>query len=74
MKQLGLPDLLLTGPPGAFSEALECFYDLLAYLADRGKPIGDGETVGRTETEKWPVHYVPSPIDAKQKVWRVDMK
>jgi hypothetical protein len=33
----------------------------------------DGDTVGRTAAEKLPVHYVPSPVDPKVKVWRVEL-
>ena len=49
-------------------------YDLLAYVVSRGRPLPDGDTVGRTAAEKLPVHYVPSPIDPKVKVWRVELK
>ena len=34
----------------------------------------DGDTVGRTAAEKLPAHYVPSPVDPKAKVWRVELK
>jgi hypothetical protein len=74
MKQLDLPELLLTAPAGDDGTALATMFDLLAYVADRGQPLPEGDTVGRTETEKWPVHYVPSPMDAKTRVWRVEMR
>ena len=48
-------------------------YDLLAYVVSRGRPLADGDTVGRTADEKLPVHYVPSPVDPKVKVWRVEL-
>jgi len=74
MKQLELPDLLLVAPNGKADEALPMFYDLLAYVVSRGRPLPDGDTVGRTAAEKLPVHYVPSPVDPKVKVWRVELK
>ncbi|MGZ3427524.1 MAG: DUF4261 domain-containing protein [Polyangia bacterium] len=74
MKQLGLPDLLLTAPKADMGGAVETFFDLLAYLADRGTPLPDGDTVGRTDNERLPVHYVPSPIAPGERVWRVDLK
>jgi hypothetical protein len=74
MKQLELPDLLLVSPSGKADEALPMLYDLLAYVVSRGRPLVDGDSVGRTEAEKLPVHYVPSPIDPKVKVWRVELK
>jgi hypothetical protein len=74
MQQLDLPDLLLVAPLSIDgNEALATFFDLLAYLADHGTPIPEGDTVGRTADERLPVRYVPSPIDANKKVWRVEM-
>jgi hypothetical protein len=74
MKQLELPDLLLVAPSGKADEALPMLYDLLAYVVSRGRPLADGDTVGRAAAEKLPVHYVPSPVDPKMKVWRVELK
>jgi hypothetical protein len=74
MKQLELPDLLLVAPSGKADEALPMLYDLLAYVVSRGRPLPEGDTVGRSPAEKLPVHYVPSPVDPKVKVWRVELK
>ena len=74
MDQLNLPDLLLVAPKSAGSSALEAFFNLLTYVANRGKPLPEGDTVGRSATEKLRVQYVPSPMDEKTKVWRVEIK
>jgi hypothetical protein len=74
MDQLNLPDLLLVAPKSAGSSALEAFFSLLTYVANRGKPLPEGDTVGRSATEKLRVQYVPSPMDEKTKVWRVEIK
>jgi hypothetical protein len=74
MKQLNLPDLLLVAPKSAGNNALEVFFDLLAYVAERGEQLPEGDTVGRTADEKLPVHYVSSPVDPTKKVWRVELK
>jgi hypothetical protein len=74
MKQLGLPDLLLIAPNSMGNDSLEVFFSFLTYVAQRGKALPEGDTVGRTPTEKLPVHYVPSPIDPKTKVWRIELK
>jgi hypothetical protein len=74
MKQLDLPDLLLVAPFSASSNALRTMFDFLGYLAELGKPIPEGHTVGRTADQRLPVRYVPSPIDAGKKVWRVELK
>ena len=74
MKQLDLPDLLLIAPKSAGNSALEPFFTFLSYIANRGEPLPEGDTIGRTATEKLPVQYVPSPLDQKTKVWRVEIK
>lgn len=71
MKQLELPDLVLRAPK-IDGEVLEFFYDLLAYVARRGKAIPAGETVGRDEKEKLKVKYEKSPVDETQDVWVVE--
>ena len=74
MKQLNLPDLLLIAPKSAGNSALDPFFTFLAYVANRGEPLPEGDTIGRSETEKLQVQYVPSPLDPKIKVWRVEIK
>jgi hypothetical protein len=73
MKQLGLPNLLLVAGPESESTALETMFDFLGYVADRGAPIPEGETVGRTDDERIPVRYVQSPLRSDAKVWRVEL-
>jgi hypothetical protein len=73
MEQLDLPNLHLFAGEGSESVALETMYDLLSYVAERGKPFPEGDTLGRTNDERLPVHYVRSPVDAKKKVWRVEL-
>lgn len=75
MKQLELPDLMLIASKSMKGQdALATFFDLLAYEAERGKPIPEGDTVGRTAEERIPVQYVPSPLDNGKQVWRVEFK
>ncbi len=73
MRQLGLHDLLLVAGKSSEGSAIETFYDFLTYVAERGEPLSDGDTVGRSADEKLPVRYVPSPLDPTRKVWRVEM-
>jgi uncharacterized protein DUF4261 len=74
MKQLSLPDLLVIAPAGSASSSVPTFFDLLSYVAERGKPLPEGDTVGRTDEERLPVHYVASPLAGQQKVWRVELR
>jgi hypothetical protein len=71
MQQLNLPNLLLIVSDSSEKTSLETFFNLLAYIATRGKALAEGETVGRSADERLPVHYVPSPIDSEEKVWKV---
>jgi len=73
MEQLNLPNLLLVAGSSSANAAVETLYDLLAYLAERGKPLPEGDTVGRTDDERLPVHYVKSPVDSTKEVWRVEL-
>src|SRR5262245_13626236 len=75
MQQLALPDLLLTARPAQEAlEALEVFFKLLTYVAERGQALPEGDTIGRDENEKLTVHYVPSPVNGGAKVWRIDLE
>lgn len=73
LPELDFPDLLLISSNTAENKALETFFDLLAYVAQRGEALPNGDTVGRTEQEQLPVRYFNSPIDFKKKVWRVEL-
>lgn len=73
MRQLDLPDLLLLADKTPLSDALATLFDLLAYVAERGEAIAEGDTVGGTPEEKFPIHYVDSPVDSSVKVWRVEL-
>jgi len=74
MNAFGLPDLLLVVPRAQADEAVQRLFDLLSYAIDRGAALPEGDTVGPSEKERWPVHYVPSPVDPRGKVWRVEVK
>lgn len=73
MSQLDFPDLLLVARKSRASSALEMVFDLLVYVAKRGEPLPEGDTVGRTADERLPVHYVPSPLGKDVLVWRVEL-
>ncbi len=72
MGQLGLPDLLLQAA-SADGPTLGFFYELLAFVARRKKPLPDGDTVGRHEKERLRVTYVASPLHDGEQVWRVTL-
>jgi hypothetical protein len=73
MSQVALPDLLLTARPEDAQEALAFFYDLLAYVAERGIVLRAGETTGRTAEELLVVRHQPSPMDDELTVFCVDL-
>lgn len=72
MQQLDLPEVLMIGPAKAsVGNLVVPFFDLLMMTVDDGKPLPEGDTVGPTMKDKWPVHYVPSPLDPTKKVCRI---
>ncbi|MBT9555135.1 MAG: DUF4261 domain-containing protein [Myxococcales bacterium] len=73
LEDLGLPDLLVTAPRDNGPDAMDSFFDILAYVVDRKEPIPDGDTFGRTEHERIRVRYVPSPADAERRVCCIDL-
>ena len=73
MKQIGLPDLFLVFENQESGNALAMFFDLLAYVANRGEPIPDGDTIGADDNERIPVRSVPSPTGTDETVWKVDL-
>jgi hypothetical protein len=72
-KQLGQPDLKLTGPRADGAALIDFFFNLLEYAAKRGEPVAEGETVGRSAEEKLVVRHEPSPISEGETVWCVDI-
>lgn len=73
MTQLALPDLYLVAPDAQHMQLLTTFYDLLAHLVIRGRPMGDGESIRFTDGRRLTGHYAASPIDPGRQVWRVDI-
>ncbi len=73
MKQLGQPNLKLTGPRAEGTELVGYFFNLLEYAAKRGAPVAEGETVGRSAQEKLVVRHEPSPVADGETVWCVDL-
>jgi len=74
MAQLDLPDLLMLAPAADTRAALSTFYDLLAWVEGQGAAPPEGDTVGRTPDERRKVTYVPSPLDPRRSVWRVEFE
>jgi hypothetical protein len=73
MKQLGQPNLKLTGPRAEGNELVGYFFNLLEYVAKRGAAVADGETVGRSAEETLVVRHEPSPVAEDEMVWCVDL-
>jgi hypothetical protein len=71
MKQLNLPDFLLTADGSSANGAVATLFDLLSYVANRGEKIPEGHTVGTSADQRLPVYYVQSPVDPAKKVCSV---
>jgi hypothetical protein len=73
MSQFGLPDLYMLASIQNAGQELQRFYQYLAYLAEIGKPIPQGDTIGSSENERITVSYVPSPADDDSVVWKISV-
>jgi hypothetical protein len=70
---VGIPDMIVSAPPARGNDPLVFLFDMLSYVASRGAPLPDGDTVGRNADERLRVHYVASPIDPASQVARIDL-
>ena len=73
MGQLDLPNLFLKAGNTKPNEALGVFFDLLAYVVNKGSALPEGDTVGRSADEQLVVHYIPSPAGDGESVWSVTL-
>jgi len=73
MSQLGLPDLYMIAPMERAGDEVQRFYSYLAYLAERGEAIPDGDTIGSSDEERIRVRYIDSPADDGSVVWSIEV-
>lgn len=74
MKQLALPDLLLSGPGGkALPETIDFFFSALASIAERGRAPEEGETIPRSLLSRPKVRYGTSPVESGTPVWMLEL-
>lgn len=73
MKQLGLPDLLVTAPRKDADDTLDFFFSALATVAERGAAPAEGETIPRSLLSRPTVRFVASPVDPSARVWRLEL-
>lgn len=72
--QVGMPNFLFVAPLGLEGEALELLFQVAGYVAENRQAIPEGETIGRTASERLPVRYVPSPVGGDALVARVELR
>lgn len=68
---LGLMDIEVFGYPGEPGELMAWIYDMANYVVGREAVIKEGETVGQTEAEKFPIRHKRSQFDRNEKVMAV---
>jgi len=73
LQQLGLKEFEVVGSGEDLGSLLSRVLDLASYVADRGRDIPDGDTIGQDEDERLEVRYAPSPVDPSQTVCRVEL-
>ncbi|NUP08803.1 MAG: DUF4261 domain-containing protein [Polyangiaceae bacterium] len=67
-----LPDLLVSFERDDADDALGFILDVAEYMISRGAAPADGETIGRSDTEKYAVEHVRSPVDEEATVVHLD--
>lgn len=72
MTEFGLMELEIPRSDKAPGELREFAMNLAAYLIRQGPVIGDGHTVGSSETERVIVHHTPSMLDRTGTVYTLD--
>ncbi|GIW91490.1 MAG: hypothetical protein KatS3mg109_1922 [Pirellulaceae bacterium] len=70
MSQLDMPDVLVMVRESSDSDALTFLYDIIHFLARRGKPFDDGDVFVDDDEREFPIRYVPSPLQPKKLVAR----
>lgn len=72
--QVGMPNFLFVAPLGSEGDALELLFRVAGHVAENRQAIPEGETIGRTASERLPVLYVPSPVGGEALVARVELR
>lgn len=70
--EFGRPEIEILESRHDAEDVLTLLFDLVPYLLESGDVIKEGETIGRSEEEKLPVHFVPSKWDRPGDVMRID--
>jgi hypothetical protein len=60
LSAFGLPEIEADGARWGPGELLKFCVNLVTYVIKRGAPIPDGDTIGRSATEKIKVRHAPS--------------
>jgi Domain of unknown function (DUF4261) len=68
LRQFELPELMVRAGGTQGNEALAYLFDLASYIVQRGEALPDGDTVGRTASEKMRVKYETSPFEPSQQI------
>jgi len=67
-----LPNLLIDGRISQAEECLDFLLSTAEYMISRGSALADGDTIGRSRSEKLCAKYVASPIDPTATVIHID--
>lgn len=73
MDAFGLLEVEVENSKREPGDVLDMILGMCTYLLIRGPVVNDGETVGRSDEEKFKVRQVPSAWDKDKRVYRVEM-
>lgn len=72
MSEFGLMELEVPQSQKRLGDLREFAWDIAAYLIRQGPVVGDGQTVGWSETEQFVVRHTPSMIDRAGTVYTIE--
>lgn len=73
MASFELPNLLLKFRREQAEDAVAFLLNTAEYMIERGEAPADGQTIGRSETERYRVEHFPSPLDANELVVKIEL-
>jgi hypothetical protein len=74
LSAFGLPEIEVDGARWNPGELMEFCGNIITYVINRGEPLPDGDTIGRSDTEKIQIRHAPSMWEREGTVMKLVMK
>lgn len=74
MESFGKFDMEVMEWKGGLDEAVDFMYDIIIYVTDENITLHDGETIGRTADQKFPITLSPSSLEKGKMTLKIKVK